>query len=87
MGKNRAAELKIFPNPARDALRIIVLGDTEKDKMADLALYDLFGKKVISMSFRKEVRMDVSLLAAGVYIVTAERGAAPLARGKLVVVK
>jgi hypothetical protein len=87
MGKNKASELKIFPNPACDALRIIVSGDTEKDKLADLAVYDLFGKKLMSTSFRQEVRTDVSFLTAGVYIVTAERGAAPLARGKLVVVK
>jgi hypothetical protein len=83
---DRATELKIFPNPARDALSIVVSGDTEKDKMADLAVYDLFGKKLMSMSFRKEARMDVSHLEAGVYVVAVARGAAPLARGKLLVV-
>ncbi len=86
-GKNRAAELKISPNPARDAVRIVVSGDAENDKLTELSVYDLFGKKVMTMSFRKEVCMDVSRLAAGVYFVAAERGAVPVARGKLVVVK
>jgi hypothetical protein len=78
-------ELNIFPNPARDEVRIMVTGEIKKESDLKLLVYDLFGRQVMRLPFRKEVRMDVSWFTAGVYIVSVEKEGTPVAWEKMVV--
>jgi len=55
-------EVKIYPNPARDILNLVI-----PNAMESVHIYDLSGRKLISMEFHKEV--DISNLEPGQYII------------------
>jgi hypothetical protein len=59
----------VFPNPANDLLTIVRYGNLEQG--AEVVLYDLLGKSVISGKFEsgdKNILLDIQKVTSGVYI-------------------
>lgn len=62
------SSLLIFPNPATDEIYVV---SDENDLIRDLAIYDISGKQVISITNLQNHKIDISALDAGVYFVQA----------------
>jgi gingipain R len=70
-GKDINNEISIYPNPATQLLSVN-FGDIQKNNVG-ITVFDLFGKKIVSMTNPKIVNnttdIDVSSLPSGVYFV------------------
>lgn len=57
-------EVKLYPNPTRDALNV----EVESDLETNIALYSLVGKLVTEQNFQKRTSLSLKHLPAGVYM-------------------
>lgn len=63
----RSANFVVYPNPAGDLVTVAVDGS---DMIANVAIYDMLGKKVIARQSASNVEtLDVSALGSGMYFV------------------
>lgn len=73
--KDKASTIQITPNPANDYLNVS-LSDGVED--AEISLFDVTGKSILSQQVSKEeeVRVDLSGLISGTYFIRVQSGAA-----------
>jgi hypothetical protein len=65
--ENEAANICVYPNPTTDFVTV------EAEDLQSVTLYDINGKTLSSMAAKgNSVRLDVSDLKAGVYIISAK---------------
>ena len=65
--ENEAAKICVYPNPTTDFVTV------EAEDLQSITLYDINGKTLSSMAAKgNSVRLDVSDLKAGVYIISAK---------------
>jgi hypothetical protein len=78
-------EIGIYPNPTTGNVTV-VLPDELTDKAAQLAVYDETGRKLIDQSStqEKQVNLDLSLMANGIYFLRLQVNANQVIR-KIVV--
>ena len=61
--------------------------DHQNDKeICELRLYDMLGRVLISMRMEEEVKLDVTDLVPGAYVVAAVKNGLHLERKKLIVI-
>ncbi|MFH1297719.1 MAG: T9SS type A sorting domain-containing protein [Bacteroidota bacterium] len=79
--------LQLYPNPAGGKVRVRLKDVIGGNAIGGgkLILYDLSGRKILTMDFGKEATVDVTDLNVGIYLVVVERKGMALAREKLVV--
>jgi hypothetical protein len=80
------SKISIFPNPAHDW--IILEPSKSLTEAAELQLYNILGKKVLSQTLnplQEKYNVDVSGLAEGMYIIKVLEKGSTLFNGKLVV--
>jgi hypothetical protein len=66
------SRLAVFPNPASNNLTVQIEG---LKGAADIRLFDMYGKVVLQTSVtRTNTQLDISRLAAGVYLVKVQEG-------------
>ncbi len=60
-------ELKVFPNPVTDELRI----ETSMDSLKSIRLYDVSGKLTLSKETTlRSIKIDTRMLSNGIYFLT-----------------
>jgi hypothetical protein len=74
-------KLRFWPNPAKDFI-IIDPGDQMNYGSFNITIYDLQGRRMISVPLREKI--DISSLKEGLYIITAEKNGLPAGYGRLV---
>jgi hypothetical protein len=74
-------KLRFWPNPAKDFI-IIDPGDQMNPESFYITIYDLQGRRMISVPLRDKI--DISSLKEGLYIITAEKNGLPAGYGRLV---
>jgi hypothetical protein len=62
----QSSDIKIFPNPVKDELRITINRITES---VVIDVFDIYGRKMISRQATQSTRIDVGKLASGIYFV------------------
>ncbi|MFO7615579.1 MAG: T9SS type A sorting domain-containing protein [Bacteroidales bacterium] len=77
-----------YPNPVREVLSVKVLGLSE-GIVYSLEIYDIFGRSVLSGldSREGEIRVDVSGLVHGIYLVVVRDRGKWIGSAKFVVVR
>jgi len=81
-------ELKVFPNPAGEVIRISFLdraGDLERTNK-EIILFDLMGKPALKAIIGKEAVLNVSRLPAGIYVAVVLNDGQVLEREKVVII-
>jgi len=81
-------ELKVYPNPAGEVIRISFLdraGDLERTNK-EIILFDLMGKPALKAIIGKEAVLNVSRLPDGVYVAVVLNDGQVLAREKVVII-
>jgi hypothetical protein len=62
---NKQENLSIYPNPATDFITIA----NKSNKLLNIYIFDISGKKVIQQSFNSSKKVDLSKLESGVYFI------------------
>lgn len=65
---NVADAVSVFPNPANNTINV----NTNTEEYSHIKIYDIYGKKQISVIDSGRSEIDISKLAGGVYFVTIE---------------
>jgi peroxiredoxin len=73
--------VSIYPNPASGQFILML----ENEKNVTLNLHDSSGKIVLTQSTNKTISVDISKMAAGVYVYTLKDEAGHISTGKLVI--
>jgi len=78
-----SSKLEVFPNPVRDIINVRL---NNKQTATDLNLYDINGRLVMTKKIigASDLKLDLSGLTGGFYIVTATKGKEVVARTKFV---
>jgi len=58
-------EFKIFPNPAKTELNILIQGEAEKSYT--VKIYNTLGEKITEQTFNKQLKINTSAFAKGIY--------------------
>jgi hypothetical protein len=69
--QNGNADIKIYPNPATDVLYIT----SPLATMQQVTVRDFLGRNVAQFEMTKELAIDISQYAAGIYIISMSNGA------------
>jgi hypothetical protein len=78
---SRNNTLRFWPNPASDFITIDP-GDSQDTQNLNITIYDLQGRKLISVPWRE--KLDISSLNEGLYFITTYRNGIPAGQGRLV---
>tara|TARA_R110000868_G_scaffold329312_2_gene590175 strand:+ start:246 stop:638 length:393 start_codon:yes stop_codon:yes gene_type:complete len=76
------ADLAIFPNPAQNLLNII----SANGENVQAALYDMNGRLVSTSAASNRIEMDLSAIAAGVYVLQVKDANASLLSTERIVI-
>ncbi|MGZ8537090.1 MAG: reprolysin-like metallopeptidase [Flavisolibacter sp.] len=72
----------VFPNPTRSAVMLQVIGNKDK---ADVQVFDMYGRLVMQHNTSNEnTKLNVSKLAAGVYMIKVKRGDVEIGNSRFV---
>jgi hypothetical protein len=67
--KGKIGKTTVYPNPANDYIEIIYSPNSHSLKNCTVEIYTILGEKLMSVVAKENLRIDISVLTAGVYIV------------------